>query len=381
MTRPCKDQETSGDRKALAQPLSRLLIGAALVLAVVACTSPSRGSASPAIPLISYSHYFDHHWYVWLPRHPTYEAVEVMSIDAPFNPYRLVWVFFTERESGKRQHHFMDDRRIAEGVDDFHYRQIDYRRTGGSEGGQSVSVSFTDLEGALVELEINAENVPLTRAGAGLTDQSGHSADLLVLLFHRERTATAERNRVVIDSQDFSFRTGDDPEGKHRFMAAYSAGIQIVVFPFGQWFFATGDTRLSDDAAGLSFDVKERGDNIALVADLPGYRNRGTIELNSEGDLERYRHDVSGHRMVISLDEALPLAGPSPQSASRFSILMDPDEPVASGRVLSIPTESGRRLSWRIDTPAWAAGYPFESLIKERDGGMALTLRSARSPD
>ena len=28
-------------------------------------------------------------------RHPTYEAVEVMSIDAPHNPYRLVWVIFT----------------------------------------------------------------------------------------------------------------------------------------------------------------------------------------------------------------------------------------------------------------------------------------------
>ncbi len=360
---------------------TRLLIGAALVLACVAFTTSGRGEAAPAVPLVSEHHHFDHHWYVWLPRHPTYEAVEVMSIDTPSNPYRLVWVFFTEREGAKRQHHFMDDRRIAEGVDGFHYRQIDYRRAGGSEGGQSVSVSFTDLEGALVELEINAEDVPLTQAGAGLTDQSGHSADLLVLLFHRERTAPAQRNWVEINGQDFSFRAGDDPEGKHRFMAAYSAGIQIVVFPFGQWSFAAGETRLSDDAAGLSFDVKARTEGIALVADLPGYQNRSTIELNSEGALKRYRHDVGGHRLVISLDEALPLTGPAPPSASRFSVLMDPDEPVASGHVVSEPTERGRRLSWTIDTPPWAAGYPFESLIEERDGGMALTLRSARSPD
>ena len=363
--------------------LSRLLIAAALVLACVAFTTSGRGEAAstPAIPLISEHHYFDHHWYVWLPRHPTYEAVEVMSIDTPFSPYRLVWVFFTEREGAKRQHHFIDDRRIAEGVDDFHYRQIDYRRRGGSEGGQSVSVSFTDLEGALVELEINAEDVPLTQAGAGLTDQSGHSADLLVLLFHRERAAPAQRNWVEINGQDFSFRAGDDPEGKHRFMAAYSAGIQIVVFPFRQWSFAAGETRLSDDAAGLSFNVKARTEGIDLVADLPGYQNRSTIELNSEGELERYRHDVSGHRLVISLDEALPLTGPAPPAASRFNVLMDPEEPVVSGHVVSESAERGRRLSWTIDTPSWAAGYPFESLIEDGDGGMALTLRSARSLD
>ena len=85
--------------------------------------------------------------------------------------------------------------------------------------------------------------------------------------------------------------------------------------------------------------------------------------------------------MVISLDEALPLTGPAPQSASRFSILLDPEEPVASGRVVSEPTENGRRLSWTIDTPQWASGYPFECLVEERDGGMMLTIRSTRQSD
>ena len=361
--------------------LSRLLIGAALLFASLAYILPARGSAAPAIPLISEHHYFDHHWYVWLPRHPIYEAVEVMAIDTPSSPYRLIWVFFTEREGVKRQHHFISDRRIAEGVDDFHYREIDYLRTGGLEAGQSVSVSFTDFEGASVEVEIDAEDVPLTKFGAGLTDQSGHSADLLVLLFHRERTAVTERNRVAIGGQDFSFRAGDDPEGKHRFVAAYSAGIQIVAFPFDRWSFAYDDARLIDRAAGLSFDVKKRSGGIDLVAARPGYRNRITVELNSEGALERYRHDVSGHRMVISLDEALPLTGSGPQSASRFSILMDPDEPVASGHVVSMPTENGRRLSWTIDTPSWAAGYPFESLVEQQDGGLTLTIRSTRRSD
>ena len=363
--------------------LSRLLIVAALVLACVAFTTSGRGEAAttPAIPLISYNHHFDHHWYVWLPRHPTYEAVEVMSIDAPFNPYRLVWVFFTERDGEKRQHHFMDDPLIAEGTDYFHYRKIDYRRIGEDGKGQGVHVSLTGLDGVPIEIEIDAEGVLLGGVGAGLTNQSGHGADRVVMLFHRKRTARAERNRVVIDGQDFSFRAGDDPEGMHRFVAAYAAGIQLVVFPFGQWAFKGDETRLGNEAAGFSFAVEAREDGVALVSDLLGYGNRTTVELDAEGGLERYRHDVGGHRLVISLDEALPLTGPAPPSASRFSVLMDPDEAVASGHVVSEPTERGRRLSWTIDTPSWAAGYPFESLIEEGDGGMALTLRSARSLD
>ncbi len=363
--------------------LSRLLIGAALILACVAVTTTSRGAAAsaPAIPLISYHHTFDHHWYVWLPRHPTYEAVEVMTVDAPFNPYKLVWVFFTEREGEKRQHHFMDERASAEGDDNFHYREIEYRRTGGAEKGQGVRVSLIGLDGAEIEIEIDAEGVPLTRFGAGLTDQSGHSAEELVLLFHRERVARTERNSVRIDGQDYSFHAGDDPEGKHRFRAAYSAGIQIVVMPFGQWFFAAGEARLGDDAAGLSFDVGARTGGLDLVAALPGYDNRITIALDANGALEGYRHDAGSSRMVISLDEALPLTGAAPQSTSHFSILMDPEEPVASGRVVSAATENGRRLSWTIDTPAWGAGYPFESLIEQGADGMTLTIRSTRQSD
>ena len=363
----------------LAQTLSRLLIGAALVLAVVACTSPYRGSAPPAIPLISHHAPFDHYWYVWLPRHPTYEAVEVMSIDAPFNPYRLVWVIFTERDGEKRQHHFMDDHRIAEGADNFHYREFDYRRAGGAGEGQSVYASCTDLDGARVEVEIDAEGAALTQAG--LTNQSGHSAEELVMLFHRTSGARTEHNRVAIGDQDFSFLAGDDPEEKYPFIAGYSADIQIVIMPFGEWAFTASEARLSDETAGFSFDAQARDGGVALVVEQPGYGNRITIELDADGALERYRHDAGSHRLVISLGDPLPLTGPAPPSASRFSILMDPDEAVASGHVVSEPTERGRRLSWTIDTPSWAAGYPFESLIEEGDGGMALTLRSARSPD
>ena len=367
----------------LTRTLSRLLISAALVLtyAVSANTGGGATASTPAIPLISYHYHFDHHWYVWLPRHPTYEAVEVMSIDSPVNPYKLVWVFFTEREGAKRQHHFMDNPWIAEGTDYFHFRDIDYRRTGEADEGQGVHVSFIGPDGAPIEISIDAEGAPLGVAGAGLTNQSGHGAERVVMLFHRKRSARTGHNTVLIDGRDFSFLAGDDPEETHRFVAAYAADIQIAVFPFGEWGFTAGEAHLSDNAAGLSFAAEARDGGLTLAADLPGYDDRITIELDGNGALERYRHDVGGHRLVISLDEPLPLTGPAPQSASRFSVLMDPDEPVAGGRVVSEPTESGRRLSWTIDTPSWAAGYPFESLVERQDGGLMLTISSTRQSD
>ena len=54
--------------------LSRLLIGAALVLDLHGLHDhrPWRSHVSaPAVPLTSHHVHFDHHWYVWLPRHPT----------------------------------------------------------------------------------------------------------------------------------------------------------------------------------------------------------------------------------------------------------------------------------------------------------------------
>ena len=133
--------------------------------------------------------------------------------------------------------------------------------------------------------------------------------------------------------------------------------------------------------AGLSFALQAREEGGSLEAELPGYRNRATIELDADGALERYRHDVGSHRMVISLKEAVPLIGTEPPTASRFSLLLDPDAPVAGGRVVSEPVAGGRRLLWTIDTPSWASAYPFESVIEQRDGRMALTIRSARQAD
>ena len=134
---------------------------------------------------------------------------------------------------------------------------------------QSVRVALTGLDDVPIEIVVDLAARPLTRTGAGLTNQSGHSADTLFLLFHRDRTALARTNEVRVGGADYSFRAGDDPAAKHRFMTAYSAGIQIAVIPFGQWSFSRHEERLSANAAGLSFAVTEPDGGVRLTASQP----------------------------------------------------------------------------------------------------------------
>ena len=333
-------------------------------------------AAAPVVPLVTAHHHWDHHWFVWLPRHPVYESVEVMSIDSAGDYFRAVWVFFTERRGGKRQTHLFDNRQIVERFPGSHYRPIEYERSGTPGQGQSVRVALAGLDDVPIEVAVDLADRPLTRAGAGLTDQSGHSAGALFLLFHRDRTALARTNEVRIGGGDYSFRAGDDPTGKHRFMAAYSAGIQIAVVPFGQWSFSRQETRLNATATGLSFAVTEPNGGMRLTASVPGYHSRIAVDLNAGGALTGYRHDAATHRLALDFDADLPLALDAPRTAREFAIRMNPDEPVARGEVVSEPLEGGRRLTWRFHSPPWTVDCPFESIIKPNGGGHALVIRS-----
>ena len=360
---------------AAAASVRRLIPGVVGLSCLAGLIAPAN-AAAPVVPLVTAHHHWDHHWFVWLPRHPVYESVEVMSIDSAGGFYRAVWVFFTERHGGKRQVHFFDDRQIVEGFPGSHYRPIDYERSGSPGQGQSVRVALTGLDDVPIEIVVDLADRPLTRTGAGLTNQSGHSADTLFLLFHRDRTALAWTNEVRVGGADYSFRAGDDPPAKHRFMAAYSAGIQIAVIPFGQWSFSRHEERLSANAAGLSFAVTEPDGGVRLTASQPGYRNRIAVDLNAGGALTGYRHDAATHRLALSFDAALPLAVDSPRSANQFAVHMNPDKPVARGEVVSELMEGGRRLTWRFHSPPWTANYPFESIIKPNGGGYTLVIRS-----
>ena len=179
-----------------------------------------------------------------------------------------------------------------------------------------------------------------------------------------------------IGGSDYSFRTEDDPEGKYRFKASYSAGIQIGIIAFGRWTFTRDEMRLSAPAAGLSFTSAAHDAGTRLTASPPGYRNRIAVDLDAAGALAGYRHDAGTHRLALELDSALPLADDAPQTTRGFAVHLNPDMPVARGVVISEPMEGGRRLTWRIRSPGWAEDYPFESTIGANSSGYELTIRS-----
>ena len=81
-------------------------------------------------------------------------------------------------------------------------------------------MALTGLDDAPIDIAVDLADQPMTGTGAGLTDQPGHAADSLFVLFHRERNALTRASDVRIGGRDNSFRAGGDPHGKHRFLAA-----------------------------------------------------------------------------------------------------------------------------------------------------------------
>lgn len=367
-----------GGRLNPSPPNARARIVLAVALACLAAPPAQAAAPAPAVPLVSVHHHWDHHWFVWLPRHPVYESVEVASIDTAGSPYRAVWVFFTERRGGKRQTHFFDNREIVERFPGSLYRPISYERSGAEGRAQSVRVAFDGPDGAPVEIAFDLSDRPLSAERAGLTDQSGHGAEALFLLFHRDRGAPARGNEVRIGGRDYSFRDGDDPAGRHRFMAAYTAGIQVAVIPFDRLAFQRSGALLNAAGADLSFAVASTEGGIRLTANRPGYRNRIAIDLDAAGALLAYRHDAGAHRLLLKLDAALPVSRDASRTSRRFAVYMDSIGPVAHGSVVSEKATGGRRLTWRFRLPRWAAEYPFESTIGPTRDGHSLTIRSRR---
>ncbi|MCY4066230.1 MAG: hypothetical protein OXF57_07680, partial [Rhodospirillaceae bacterium] len=234
------------------------------------------------------------------------------------------------------------------------------------------------LDGAPIEIAVDLTDRPLAPVRTGLTDQSGHAADRHFLLFHRDRNALTRRNEVRIGGRDYSFGPGDDPMGRHGFVAAYSAGIQIAVIPFGRWWFVRRGTQLNSAPAGFPFAVGSSESGTRLTAPMPGYRNRIAVDLDGAGAFIGYRHAAATHRLALRLDGALPLAPDAPRTARGFVIHMNPENPVARGEAVSTPMPDGRRLTWRFHSPRWAAAYPFESVIRPNGSGHSLTIRSLR---
>src|SRR5208282_5368563 len=139
------------------------ILGLPLLALITSTLAPS---AEPIVPFVTEFHHWDHHWYVWLPRDPLYEAVEVMSSATSGAASPLVWAFFTERAPPKRQHHYINSRDLAASTG-WTYAAIDYATTGGAETPLGLFVRFADGQGKPVTIKVDfAPGAGLSHLGA-----------------------------------------------------------------------------------------------------------------------------------------------------------------------------------------------------------------------
>ncbi len=177
-----------------------LVICAAVLILTV--TYPSYAQSPLLVPINTNFSHWDHHWIMWIPQHPVYEAVEVLSVDNPRNPkHRLIRIFFTERAGGKQVQYFSDAAVAKSWRGEAYFRDIEYRTEGAFGKPLNLSAKFKDKENRLVELTIQtAKGEALTTVGEGLKAQGSHAADSVFLLFYNGPNITKTTGKLLNDA-------------------------------------------------------------------------------------------------------------------------------------------------------------------------------------
>jgi hypothetical protein len=272
---------------------------------------PIPGHAQPPIPLQTQFSHWDHHWFMWTPRHPVYEAIEVMARDGSDGRPPLIWSFLTEREGRKKQVNYFNDPVLARRwPGDTHYRDIEYRADGATGAPRDLTVRFRDKDNAPVEWTVTFDpGAVLGTSGAGLTDQSGHSSASLFLIFFREKGAATRHSALRIGGRDFSFRDEDQASGQ--FGASYSTNVFTATVAYG----STVVENTSDGmrtSTGRVFRRQASSDAVAFTSNALGERN--------------------------------------------------------AIRIVSAGKPSGVIIDWRNEQPEWATAYRFTSLLRPTAG-------------
>jgi hypothetical protein len=330
-------------------------------------TSPMAAVATetPLVPLVSSLYHWDHHWYIWLPGDPVYEAVEVMAAERD-NTVPLAWVFFTERDGPKRQVHYYNDPQLA-AVRGAQSRDIAITMTGSDDGPKDVSVSLVDLTGRPIEIGVSfSSDARLITQGAGLTNQIGHSGDRMLLMFFREKNAFAQSWHAAIGGVDAS----KPQSAQYRptpFPAAYSRNIFVALFPFSE-------QRVSFADAGEEKGIT-RFKPTGVSGTYSAVRIDGTsVELVTEPDmaLHHYRHLSGPHTLEVSFSPPLPSpASPGADQDSTYRISLDGFRDLLTGRVRTSRKDDAIILNWDFDTPDWTRARPLQTTATLRDGSVS----------
>lgn len=356
--------------------MQRVLRGAAVAaflgLAGLA-GDPAPLRAQPLVPFCASFSHWDHHWFIWLPRDPDYEAVEIHSQDARDGAKPLVWVYFTERNPPKRQVNFVNDEALAR-LRGWIFRDVAYDIRNRAGAPRGVAVRFADDRNRSVAVTFDVkDDAVFATAGAGVTNQMGHGADGVFLLLYRQATAEASASKVLIEAADVSeqLRGGRNPLPFH---AVYSPNSFNAAILFRECAVSFGGAAVEPPAA-LKFAERQ-------ATDTGGRRfvaRRGELEFelvaDASGATERYALRRGGHVFTVSFAPPLP---PAAAIRSSFSLSLDDLTDLVGGQVDVGSSAAGRTLDWRPDHPAWARQYPFQTRLRPGAGGFAVDGRTLR---
>jgi len=358
----------------------RIILGiSALALASMTAT------ATPLVPTVSFLQHWDHHWYVWLPGDPLYEAVEIMAAArGPGRPPWL-WVFFTERAVPKHQSNYYNDAqfaaaRAAAGTT-AQFADIAFSMTGADGEPRGVTVQFVDAKNRPVTISVDfAAGAKLGAIGAGLTDQIGHSSERLLLLFFREKAARTPDTHVTIEGVDVAKL----PPGEANplpFAAAYSSNIFVGGFLFMGMEVSFDDRTATPGPIARFLPTATPG----IYEAAPPHSGRVRLLTRAGGSLAGYQqHDRTGaHRIDIRFEPPLPPADdPTSETISAFRISLDDFHDLLAGSV-DVRRDGGNILiDWRFDRPAWARSRVLRATATLSGAGIAhIDLRPRKNDE
>lgn len=337
----------------------------ALALQVPSGAASVPGSSSRLLGFPVHLSHYDYHWYWWLPRHPKFEAAEVMSAARPGGP-PLVWVFFTERAGGKRQQHYINDARLA-ATFGWTHRDIQFQTRGAKGQAQSLAVSLKDTDGRPVEIAMEFKpGTPLLKLGGrGLTDQSGHSATTIFMTFYRDTRAKAQSGTVKIGGVNHAFLPGE-PLGTYPMRYSNGGNIYIGITTYGRQSVPSGAKIRPRPGGGTVHTIRSRSGNLS------------TFTFDGTDALVETRQSVGPSSMFTSYRPALPPCGAQTSPAkSRFSVSIDTDRDLIVGHATRHCERGASVIEYRPISPKWAAAQPF--LVRQSplpDGtGVLLTTQ------
>jgi hypothetical protein len=314
------------------------------------------------MPFQSTFAHWDHHWFLWTPKHSVYESIEAASKKSP-SGQDVVWIWFTERAGNKRQVHYFNDPRTAMHFQgEVYYRALSYQTNGSSGEPLDLAIRFKDKDDADVEWTVSIGGSPGFEAqGAGLTDQSGHGATRFFLIFFREKSLRATNSRLTIGGADFSFPRDPALASKYRFQAAYSHNNFFASIPYGGGRVAIADQRMTLPIGGGLTLFRWPDAPMVYRAHSPDTGRDAVVTFDSDGQLLAYEQIDRGHTFRIMLDQPLPTRD---GGRAGYSVAFDAFHRLIEG--VATVTRNGDAVSveWHHEKPGWTHGYHFTSSLR-----------------